>query len=506
MATPASSDSPALKAEKKHKKDKSHKSEKKRAREEDAQADAERKLKKSKSVPADLNQEEAQSQPELKKEHKEKTKKSKEHKIKKDTLSSVDNAETPATDASPEKKKKKKRHTEGEAAVNPPTASNEPEMQKTPKKKKKSTELSALQDVGNVGSERKTKKEKKSKSTKQAPEEGAANAALQNEQQKTPPPSTDADIMDVDQAAKPSQSSSIYQPPDMPADPHFPFFAQTVSLYEPLYPVGWAQPVTNSKYQHLQHLQDKYVPSLRGVLLDYKNVAVGPVPGRDGAATDDDTPTTVVSRNEYAVGFGWITADVELFVPSRGAWMEGSVNLQTEGHIGVVCFGKFNASIEARRLPPAWKWVSNESPEAQGFEETASVITADDHGVVRQIHSTGFWVDGSGSKVKGKVRFRIRNFDAGTSGDTSYLSLEGTMLDRDSEKKLVQEEARTAQMRRLKKGEQRQRRRVPDFSMTRFAVEEKETTQGADDGAAESQTASRVQSEEAAARATSAEA
>ena len=83
--------------------------------------------------------------------------------------------------------------------------------------------------------------------------------------------------------------------------------------------------------------------------------------------------------------------------------MEGSVNLQTEGHIGVVCFGKFNASIEARRLPPDWKWVPNESPEAQGFEETASVITADDHGVVRQIHSTGFWADGNGEKVKGKL-------------------------------------------------------------------------------------------------------
>ena len=201
--------------------------------------------------------------------------------------------------------------------------------------------------------------------------------------------------------------------------------------------------------------------------------------------TDDEDPTILKSFNEYAVGFGWITADVDLFVPSRGAWMEGSVNLQTEGHIGVVCFGKFNASIEARRLPPAWKWVSNEDPEAFGMEETASVITADDHGVVRQIHSTGFWVDGSGKRVKGKIRFRIRNFDVGMSGETSYLSLEGTMLDKDSEEKLVKEEARLAEQRKGKKGGRRvERRRAPEFAMTRFADETEQH-----EGLAEGQTA-----------------
>jgi DNA-directed RNA polymerase I subunit RPA43 len=288
--------------------------------------------------------------------------------------------------------------------------------------------------------------------------------------------------MDIDMPppAKPSKSSdNIYQPPDIPANPQFPFFTQTVSLYEPLFPIGWAQPVTNCQFQHLQHLQNKYVPSLRGVLLDYKNVSFGENPGRNGAATDDETPTTVMAKGEAAVGWGWITAEVDLFVPSRGAWMEGSVNLQTEGHIGVVCFGKFNASIEARRLPPDWKWVPNESPEAQGFEETASVITADDHGVVRQIHSTGFWADGNGDKVKGKIRFRIRNFDVGTSGEISYLSLEGTMLDRAGEKAVVAEEAETAKMRQGKRGggQRVRRRHIPEFAMTRFAVDEQEQTQ-----------------------------
>ncbi|PTD07410.1 hypothetical protein FCULG_00007044 [Fusarium culmorum] len=421
-------DHAAAKAEKKARK------EKKRAREEDAAVETDRKHKKSKSViAADVATEDLKAD--------KKKKKSKKDKHAEDTTAPKESEDVAADEVKPEKKHKKKKHHDAEVAA--PTEEAEAEAP--------------------VDGEKKKKKSKKNKDT-----EESDNADKQKQSEDAAP--SDADAMDIDMPppAKPSKSSdNIYQPPDIPANPQFPFFTQTVSLYEPLFPIGWAQPVTNCQFQHLQHLQNKYVPSLRGVLLDYRNVAFGENPGRHGAATDDEMPATVMAKGEAAVGWGWITAEVDLFVPSRGAWMEGSVNLQTEGHIGVVCFGKFNASIEARRLPPDWKW---------GFEETASVITADDHGVVRQIHSTGFWADGSGDKVKGKIRFRIRNFDVGTSGEISYLSLEGTMLDRAGEKAVVAEEAETAKMRQGKKGIQRGRRRhIPEFAMTRFADEQEQT-------------------------------
>lgn len=331
-------------------------------------------------------------------------------------------------------------------------------------KKKKKEHKKKQKEEENDAEDASGEKKKKKKSKKHADEDD-------EETEKPSAADADANTMDIDQGSEQQTSSGIYQPPDIPAKPQFPFYSQTVSLYEPIYPTGWSQPVTSSEYQHLQHLKNKYVPSLRGVLINYKNVALGENPGRTGAATSDDEPSILKSLNEFAVGFGWITAEVELFVPSRGAWMEGSINLQTEGHIGVVCFGQFNASIEARRLPSAWKWVSNEDPEAHGMEETASVITTDDHGVVSQIHSTGFWVDGSGKKVKGKIRFRIRNFDVGVSGETSYLSLEGTMLDKEAEKALVREEAATTALRRGNKGRNAHRRRAPEFAMTRFMDE-----------------------------------
>ncbi|KAM3436673.1 hypothetical protein NHJ13734_004969 [Beauveria thailandica] len=432
----ATSPEPASsKAEKKSKK--SHKSEKKRSRDEDGAADTEeRKHKKSKSVSADASQEHHDVAGK-----KDRKKKKSKHDGERDADSS--------------EKKSKKKHGDGD--------------KKAQRKKKHHNKDSDDADAIDTN----------------------ADAALAQSQLESESVQQAADAMDIDEPAV-NSISDIYQPPDIPAKPQFPFFSQTVSLYEPIYPIGWAQPVTSCEFHYLRHLQNKYVPSLRGVLMNYKNVTLGDEPSREGAARNDEEVTTLKSQREYGVGFGWITADVDLFVPSRGAWMEGSVNLQTEGHIGVVCFGKFNASIEARRLPPSWKWVSNEDPEAEGMEETASIVAPDEHGVVHQIHSTGFWVDANGDKIKGKIRFRIRNFDVGVSGETTYLSLEGTMLDKTSEKTLVQQEAQALKMRRDTKTNRRvERRRAPEFSMTRFfseeekqAHEEREATRAAERAAA----------------------
>ncbi|KAM3460174.1 hypothetical protein BB8028_0004g06570 [Beauveria bassiana] len=437
------------KAEKKSKK--THKSEKKRSRDEDGAADTEeRKHKKSKSVSADASQE--------------------HHNV---------------TGKKDKKKKKKSKHD------------GEQDDESSEKKSKKK------HGDGDKKAQRKKKHHNKDSDDADAIETNADDvlAQLQLESENA---QQAVDAMDIDEPAI-NSISDIYQPPDIPAKPQFPFFSQTVSLYEPIYPIGWAQPVTNCEFHYLRHLQNKYVPSLRGVLLNYKNVTLGDEPSRQGAARNDEEFTTLKSQREYGVGFGWITADVDLFVPSRGAWMEGSVNLQTEGHIGVVCFGKFNASIEARRLPPSWKWVSNEDPEAEGMEETASIVAPDEHGVVHQIHSTGFWVDANGDKIKGKIRFRIRNFDVGVSGETTYLSLEGTMLDKASEKTLVQQEAHALKMRRdtTKSNRRVERRRAPEFSMTRFfseeekqAHEEREAMRAAERAAAaEADTAAAASSE-----------
>lgn len=436
---------------KKHKKEKSAK---KRAREEE-QNGSERKHKRSKSVAPD--DEEAPAIP---------TDEVMEKKVKKEKKEKK------------EKKHKKSKHDETNG-VTTDDAAQETIIPDTPpksSKKKKSKRQEEDEAVDGQAPEASDKKAKKKKS-KREPESSQVDE-ITEQQSQDPVAAQEPESMDIDSTPskpmapppKPSSSSKTHSPPDMPPSPQFPFFNQTVSLYEPLLPSGWAAPISGCESQHLRHLHNRYVPSLRGVLLDYSRVTLNEKPGRDGGATADVDTALLSSKAEFGGGFGWITADVKLFIPSRGAWMEGSINLQTEGHVGVVCFGRFNASIEASRLPPSWKWVPNEQAE---FEETASVITgADEHGVKRQIHSTGYWVDEAGDKVKGRVRFRIRNFDVGVSGNSTFLSLQGTMLDKKGEKALVAKEAEEARSRSQRKGGYKGRKRAPEFSMTRFESEE----------------------------------
>jgi len=167
------------------------------------------------------------------------------------------------------------------------------------------------------------------------------------------------------------------------------------------------------------------------------------------------------------------------------------VQLQSEGHVGVVCWNKFNASIEAKRLPKGWKWVdlakagktdrsdSDDEPAQQSGED---VLDGEELQVVEQMHTTGYWVNERGRKVSGKLRFRIKNFDVGLAGDYGYLSIEGTCLDDDAEHALLTEERKKERRRRAAQNPhgllRPLSRRVPEFSMTKLGREDEEEDSG----------------------------
>ncbi|KXX75936.1 DNA-directed RNA polymerase I subunit RPA43 [Madurella mycetomatis] len=281
---------------------------------------------------------------------------------------------------------------------------------------------------------------------------------------------------------------------ELAADSDFPFFTQSISLYVPFFPVGFDKPLTNVASQHLDPLLNHYSPLLRGVLLSYSNLNLSDRPAKASIRhpPTDQTPALLHSIDEYAVGFGWLTFDAHVFVPSRGKWMEGVLQLQSEGHIGVVCWNKFNASIEAKRLPSGWRWVDlakggakmNISPppsqdeKGQQDQESEDMLDGEELQVVEQIHTTGYWVNEHGRKVSGKLRFRIKNFDVGLAGEYGYLSIEGTCLDDDDERALAARDRELEQARRAKQNPSGLlrpfSRRVPEFSMTRFGREDEE--------------------------------
>ncbi|CAK7268648.1 hypothetical protein SEPCBS119000_003168 [Sporothrix epigloea] len=295
---------------------------------------------------------------------------------------------------------------------------------------------------------------------------------------------------------KTSSSHTQDDPPiHSPENVVFPFYTQTVSLWIPLFPLGFDKPITSAATQHLDALVNHYAPQLGGYLLAYRNVNLADTAARPNPKhpPTDSTPATLASVDEYAVGFGWMTADVDLFVPSRGAWLEGTVILQNEGAVGVSCWDKFNASIEAARLPKGWHYIEvadmdteitkTNDNQAEGEAEgdggegefnTDSAKAADTESVA-PLQATGYWADANGRPVDGTIRLRIKDFDVGLAGDNGYLAIEGTMLSEDEERALrAKERARFTSKRDVHSISGHKVRRLPEFSITQFGKEDEE--------------------------------
>ncbi|OBT47172.1 hypothetical protein VE00_03399 [Pseudogymnoascus sp. WSF 3629] len=198
-----------------------------------------------------------------------------------------------------------------------------------------------------------------------------------------------------------------------------PFHVQTSSLYLPLAPISQRTPVEGICAEHLSPLILTYYPPFHGVVLSYSNPRLAEAPFQDGG-----DKVMMKSNDEYAVSWTWVTAEFMLFKPTRGGWLEGYVNLQNEGHLGIVCWNLFNASIERQRLPKEWKWVGAEDLEGEGYAEDG----------------VGYYVDAAGVKIEGIVKFRVKDIESSHDRERGFLSIEGTMLEDKEENELLAEE------------------------------------------------------------------
>jgi DNA-directed RNA polymerase I subunit RPA43 len=221
-----------------------------------------------------------------------------------------------------------------------------------------------------------------------------------------------------------------------------PFVVQTSSLYLSLSPVSHQFPLEGLCAEHLSPLTLQWYPPFNSVILSYSNARISAKP-----FGDEGDNTLFQNIDEYAVSWAWVTAEFLLFKPEPGVWVEGYVNLQNEGHLGVVCWNLFNASIEKKRLPADWKWVGVEDME-RGKEGMGMGETYAEDGV-------GYFVDGEGKKVEGMVKFRIRDVETDVDRERGFVSLAGTMLDAEAERKLVENEVA-----RMKPGKDKAGRRL----------------------------------------------
>ncbi len=219
-----------------------------------------------------------------------------------------------------------------------------------------------------------------------------------------------------------------------------PFHIQTSSLYLPLSPITQLYPLKGLCAEHLSPLILTYYPPFRGVLLSYSNVRLSEDP-----STSDSTAGKPLARSvdEYAVSFIWVTADFLIFRPPKGGWIEGWVNLQNEGHLGLVCWNLFNASIERKRLPKTWKWIRTGAESVQREQKVTMEQSGSQEVTANGVtEGQGYFEDADGKIIEGRVRFRVRDLESSSSSDKEkgFLSIEGSLLSDQEEAELIARE------------------------------------------------------------------
>jgi DNA-directed RNA polymerase I subunit RPA43 len=229
-----------------------------------------------------------------------------------------------------------------------------------------------------------------------------------------------------------------------------------------------------------------------------------PVPGQAHSSSssqpDFDNPkplTLALTANEYGVLYLYLTATFLVFSPQKGQVLEGWVNVQSEGFVGAIAHNLFSVGIERKRVPKSWKWippgaddenVDAASDKKKGYVSATSgdedgaggsnklsfdaekehftplpkkvsrqpinLLDSDTNMLVEEFgeyddeedddssNATGYFQSVSGHRVRGTIRFRVRDVDVipGADPDRGFLSIEGTMLSPEEEAQLEEEE------------------------------------------------------------------
>ena len=212
------------------------------------------------------------------------------------------------------------------------------------------------------------------------------------------------------------------------------FYQQTSSLYLPLSPISYNYPLQGICAEHLSPLILTYYPPFHGVVLSYSNARFSPDPTAN-IASEDSQPIYARSVDEYAASFVWVTADFLLFRPKRHDWVEGWVNLQNEGNLGLVCWNFFNASIERRKLPKEWIWVPERTLDQDGKSHRKKMRMSD------AIADDGHYEDGRGRRIEGLIHFQVEDVETSRNLDreSGFMSIKGTLLKDNQEDELKQD-------------------------------------------------------------------
>ena len=228
-----------------------------------------------------------------------------------------------------------------------------------------------------------------------------------------------------------------------------PFHQHTSSFYLPLAPIAQRHPIQGLCAEHLSPLLLTYYPPFHGVIISFSNPRCSEFP-HNSSSTDGRQKAYARSVDEYAANFIWLTAEFLIFRPQAGNVIEGFINLQNEGNIGLVCWNFFSASIERNRLPKDWRWVpggmsmGKRKKKLKGPSPERGIDVEEDNASMSKKlkDAEGYFQDANGVKIEGNISFRVKDVD--TSGsmhrENGFLSIYGTLLDSDEEREILRRE------------------------------------------------------------------
>lgn len=214
---------------------------------------------------------------------------------------------------------------------------------------------------------------------------------------------------------------------------HSPFVHQTSSLYLPLSPMAHSFPLAGLCGEHISPHLLSYYPPLKGVMISYSNPRLSETAeeAEERSRSSTETGKSVLARSvdEYAVTFVWLIADYLLFRPRKGTVLEGYINVQNESVLGLVCYNYFNAGVERQRLPKDWSWVGGERQGRKKEGEEAA---------------EGYYIDGEGKKVEGRVLFRVVDFQANGASEVGGGSIDivGSLLSKEEDANIEEQSRR----------------------------------------------------------------
>lgn len=243
-----------------------------------------------------------------------------------------------------------------------------------------------------------------------------------------------------------------------------------------------------------------YYPPVRGVILAYQNVALSDEPpithtskksphkrkrsrreAEDGSDDNngergDDKESegqTVLLRHvdEYSAPFVWATADVLVWRPARGAWIEANVTHQSTTHITLSHLNAFTISVLKQHLPTSWRFYI---PSNSTAPKTSVAKSGESH-----VGGEGYWVDGEGMPVEEVLKVRITDWSAKSGAGEQgkgFMKIEGSLVT-EKEEKAVLEKARIEKEernKRLKSALRRQNGEVEEQDKETQGEEEQE--------------------------------